>query len=390
MKLSFLIYKYFPYGGQQRDLFKIILSCLDRGHKVEVYTLNWQGDVPQGVEVKIVPVKALSRIKLYQRFTTWVLAKLALQSDRIVIGFNKMPGLDFYFAADPCFAEKADTQRGVYYKFTSRYRHFKKYEEVVFNSRARTEILLLSPLQRNAFLKYYPDCSDRLHDVPPGISRDRMVNSNRQKDRDQFREEFSLSADKLLVLQVGSGFRIKGVDRSIRAIAALPNELRRKVKFMLVGQDKPGQFKALARKLGIEKQFSVFPGRDDIPRFLAGADLLLHPAYSESAGYILLEATIAGLPVLTTATCGYAFHINVAGSGEVCDEPFDQLELNQRLSAMLSGLKFSSWSQSGRKYGANEELYALGEKATDIIETKAQIQHELVTALSMSSRRSSS
>ena len=342
MKLSFLIYKYFPYGGQQRDLLKIVLSCLDRGHEVEVYTLNWQGDVPPGVEVKIVPVKAMSRIKLYQRFSTWVLAKLALQSNNTVIGFNKMPGLDFYFAADPCFAEKADTQRGAYYKFTSRYRHFKKYEEAVFNSKDETQIMLLSPLQRNAFLKYYPDCSDRLHDVPPGISRDRMVSPNREQDRDQFREEFGLSADNLLVLQVGSGFRIKGVDRSIRAIAALPDELRTRVRFMLVGQDKPGRFKALARKLGIAKQLSVFPGRDDIPRFLAGADLLLHPAYSESAGYILLEATISGLPVLTTATCGYAFHINAAGSGEVCDEPFDQSELNRRLSTMLAGLKSSS------------------------------------------------
>jgi UDP-glucose:(heptosyl)LPS alpha-1,3-glucosyltransferase len=217
-----------------------------------------------------------------------------------------------------------------------------------------------------------------------------MVSPNREQDRDQFREEFGLSADNLLVLQVGSGFRIKGVDRSIRAIAALPDELRTRVRFMLVGQDKPGRFKALARKLGIAKQLSVFPGRDDIPRFLAGADLLLHPAYSESAGYILLEATISGLPVLTTATCGYAFHINAAGSGEVCDEPFDQSELNRRLSTMLAGLKSSSWSQNGRDYGVRDELYALGERATEIIESYAQNQHEMVIAPSISSPRSDS
>ena len=377
MKLSFLIYRYFPYGGQQRDLLRIVNTCLERGHEVEVYTLQWQGDMPPGLEIKIVPVKAMSHIKLYQRFTSWVLDELAMKPDHIVFGFNKMPGLDFYFAADPCFVEKADKQRGAYYKFTSRYRHFKSYEEAVFKTSAGTEVLLLSPLQRKAFLKYYPECSDRLHEVPPGISRDRRARLDREQDRIQIREEYGLSTDDILILQVGSGFRIKGVDRSIRAIAALPEEIRGKVKYMLVGQDKPGRFKSLARKLGIANQFSVLPGRDDIPRFLTGADLLLHPAYSESAGYVLLEATIAGLPVLTTATCGYAFHVDKAESGEVCKEPFDQSELNCRLSKMLVSLESSSWSQNGRNYGEREELYALGERAADIIESQAQIQHRV-------------
>tara|TARA_B100000959_G_C14985911_1_gene625579 strand:- start:1420 stop:2559 length:1140 start_codon:yes stop_codon:yes gene_type:complete len=379
MKLSFLIYRYFPYGGQQRDLLRIVNSCLERGHEVEVYTLQWQGDMPPGLEIKIVPVKAMSRVKLYQRFTVWVLDKLAMSPDHIVIGFNKMPGLDFYFAADPCFAAKADEQRGAYYRLTSRYRHFKSYEEAVFKPSATTEVLLLSSLQRQAFLKYYPECGGRLHDVPPGISRDRRVTTKREQDRIQFREEYGLSAGDILVLQVGSGFRIKGVDRSLRAIAALPEEIRGKVRYMLVGQDKPGRFKSLARKLGVANQFSVLPGRDDIPRFLTGADLLLHPAYSESAGYVLLEATISGLPVLTTATCGYAFHVDKAGSGEVCKEPFHQSELNRRLSKMLENLESSSWSQNGRKYGLRDEIYALGERAADIIESHAQIQHRVAS-----------
>ena len=33
-------------------------------------------------------------------------------------------------------------------------------------------------------------------------------------------------------------------------------------------------------------------GRDDIPRFLLGADLLIHPAYNENTGTVLLEACL--------------------------------------------------------------------------------------------------
>ena len=47
MKLSFLIYSYFPYGGQQRDFLRIANECIQRGHEVDVYAIRWQGDIPE-------------------------------------------------------------------------------------------------------------------------------------------------------------------------------------------------------------------------------------------------------------------------------------------------------------------------------------------------------
>jgi UDP-glucose:(heptosyl)LPS alpha-1,3-glucosyltransferase len=111
------------------------------------------------------------------------------------------------------------------------------------------------------------------------------------------------------------------------------------------------------------------PGRDDIPRFLQSADLLLHPAYAESAGYVLLEATVAGLPVLTTATCGYAFHVEKACAGLVCAEPFSQRELNERLVAMLSSPDDRlQWHRNGLAYGQQDSLFSMPGVAADLIE----------------------
>ncbi len=372
MKLSFLIYSYFPYGGQQRDFLRIVNVCLSRGHQVDVYTLGWQGEVPPGVNVIPVPVTGSTKTRLYRRFTAWVEQALSLQPPHTVVGFNKMPLLDIYFAADPCFAEKADNQRGAYYKYTPRYRHFKQYEEAVFGSGSSTDVFLLSPQQRRDFLRHYPGCESRLHNVPPGIDRDRMVAVRDPDTRQEFRDEFGLQRDDMLILQIGSGFKVKGVDRSLHALASLPDELKRRSRFMLIGQDKATRFEKLARKLGVSDRFMVLPGRDDIPRFLLGADLLLHPAYVESAGYVLLESTIAGLPVLTTASCGYSFHIEQARSGEVCSEPFHQQELNDRLLSMLQNLETAPWSQNGLDYGKKDELYALPEFATNLIEQLAE------------------
>ena len=371
MKLSFLIYSYFPYGGQQRDFLRIVNECVKRGHEVDVYAWRWQGEAPSEVNLVMVPVKGSSRIRLYQRFTQWVESELSGKPPHPVIGFVKMPALDIYFAADPCFAEKADLQRGAYYKYTSRYRHFKRYEEAVFGADSKTQIMILSPLQRRAFELYYPQCVSRMRQMPPGIAKDRMVAERDEALRAEFRDEFGIAAGEKLVLQIGSGFKVKGVNRSLRAIASLPKSVLNTTRFMLVGQDKAGAYLRLARRLGLSERVTVLPGRDDIPRFLAGADLLLHPAYMESAGYVLLEATIAGLPVLTTSTCGYSFHIEKARSGEVCGEPFSQDELNRRLLYMLQNLQTAPWSENGLAYGKAADLYSLPQAAADFIEQMA-------------------
>lgn len=372
MTLAFLIYSYFPFGGQQRDFLRVANACVAHGHKVVVYTMKWQGEVPTDMEVVLVDVKAWSRHVLYRRFTARISTTLRANRVDAVIGFNKMPGLDLYFAADPCFAERAKKQRGFYYRFTPRYRHFMAYEEAVFGADAKTQVLLLSPLQRGQFEQHYPHSVQRFHDIPPGISRDRQRPENAEDIRSRFRHQFNIAEHELAIVQIGSGFVVKGVDRSLRALASLPACLRGSIRYFVVGQDKPDRFLRLAKRLGIADRCEFLGGRDDVPRFLLGADLMLHPAYSESAGYTLLEATIAGLPVLTTATCGYAFHIERAGVGIVSASPFDQKRLNKQLLEMLTSPEREQWRANGIAYGRTEDLYSMPETVANLIEELAK------------------
>ncbi len=372
MKFAFIIYGYFPYGGQQRDFLRVALACAERGHEIDVYTMKWEGDIAEALRVQIVDIRAWRNHARYERFVNTVQARIKQAPVDAVIGFNKMPGLDVYFAADPCFAERALKERAFYYRFTPRYRHFLRYEQAVFGAAAPTQALLLSPLQRQQFLQHYPQSGPRLHDVPPGIARDRQAPENAAQLRAQWRAEFGLDAGHLAVLQIGSGFVVKGVDRSLRALASLPPPVGKRVRYFLVGQDKPERFQRLARKLGVLEQCVFLNGRDDVPRFLLGADLLLHPAYSESAGYVLLEAVVAGLPVLTTDTCGYAFHVLQAGAGQVCESPFSQDDLNGRLLHMLTSSERLLWQRSGIDYGRREDLYSMPQRVAEMIEQFAQ------------------
>ena len=160
----------------------------------------------------------------------------------------------------------------------------------------------------------------------------------------------------------------------MRALAALPERLRSRTRLLVIGKDKQRPFERLAARLGVASQVWFAGGRDDVSRFLLAADLLLHPAYSEAAGMVLLEAMVAGLPVLTTAVCGYSFHVRRAGAGVVLEEPFSQLRLNQSLREMLAPEQDVQWRSNGVNYGRNEDLYSLPQRAADLIERFAECQ----------------
>jgi len=368
MQLAFCLYKYFPFGGLQRDFLRIALACQARGHAIRVYTLEWSGEKPSGFDVVVVPVAAFSNVRRYARFNEWVGRDLADRRADRVIGFNKMPGLDVYFAADPCYEEKARTLRNPLYRLSGRYRHFAAYERAVFAPESRTEILMISQVQQPFFEKHYGTPARRFHLLPPGISPDRRAPSNAVEIRAGFRSEFGLGADDLLLLQVGSGFKTKGLDRSLKSLASLPEAFRSRTRLIVIGQDEPSLFQRQARSLGIAEHVSILPGRSDIPRFLLGADLLIHPAYNENTGTVLLEALVAGLPVVTTAVCGYAHYIEEADAGRVVAEPFEQQALNTLLAVMLADKDTRArWKDNALAFAETADIYSNAERAADVI-----------------------
>jgi UDP-glucose:(heptosyl)LPS alpha-1,3-glucosyltransferase len=368
MQLAFCLYKYFPFGGLQRDFLRIALACQARGHAIRVYTLEWRGEVPPGVERVIVPVRAWLNHRRYRKFSAWVEADLLERPVDRVIGFNKMPALDLYYAADACYAEKARSQRGLLYRLGGRYRHFSAYENAVFAPESHTEILMISAVQQPFFIQHYGTPARRFHLLPPGISPDRRAPDNAKDIRAAFRAEWKLGDDDLLLAQIGSGFKTKGLDRTLRAFAALPENLRARSRLVVIGDDEARPFQLQAAALGLGERVKIMKGRDDIPRFLLGADLLIHPAYHENTGTVLLEALVAGLPVLTTDVCGYAHYIVEADAGRLIGTPFTQDALDTALTAMLADTAMrAQWARNGLAFAARADLYSLPERAADLI-----------------------
>lgn len=368
MIFAFCLYKYFPYGGLQRDFLRIAQAMQARGHRVRVYCHTWQGDVPPEFEIVNVPVKGYTSQAKNRFFSRFMQQDLAQRPVDCVVGFNKMPGLDVYYAADSCYAAKPLHKRSKLYTLMPRYRHFKRYEEAIFACGSNTQILLLSPTQKTEFRNSYATELARLHLLPASIDESRRAPSNAEQVRTAFRQEFAIADDDFLLLQIGSGFITKGVDRSLQALAALPKELLVRTHLHVVGQDKAKKFEQLAVELGVADRVTFFDGRDDVPCFLQGADLLIHPARAEAAGMILVEAVVAGLPVLTTAVCGYAFHVEQANAGATLTAPFDQNALNKALVKMIVSPDRAQWRENGLRYAEQESLYSQTKVVADFLE----------------------
>jgi UDP-glucose:(heptosyl)LPS alpha-1,3-glucosyltransferase len=287
----------------------------------------------------------------------------------LVVGFNKLPGLDIYYAADPCFAEKAREQRGRWYPWTARYRYFAAAERAVLDPAAATRVLVLTERQQAAFQRCYGTPGARFTRVPPPVAPERRRPVDADAVRAAFRAEFGLGAEHRALLALGSGFATKGLDRSIRALAALPAELARTVRLFVVGEDDARAYLRLARHLGVADRIEFFGGRADAQRFLLGCDLLLHPAYSESGGIVLLEAMIAGLPVIATGACGFAPYVAEADAGVVLPEPFEQRALDRVLAAALGDAAARArWQANGMAFGLRPDLYGMAERVADLIE----------------------
>jgi UDP-glucose:(heptosyl)LPS alpha-1,3-glucosyltransferase len=368
MKLGFLLFDYFPFGGLQRDCLKVAERCATRGHDVTVFTRTWQGDRPQHVRVELFGRKGWSNVARNRAWLRQLEATLPTRGLDGIIGFNKLLGLDVYYGSDPCYAAKVERLKGSLYRRLPRYRHFRQLEEAVFARGQRTHILVLTESEVPRYQEFYGTEQERFHLLPPGIARREFSSSHQREMRARIRAQHGWSDDEQLLLLVGSGFRVKGLDRAIRSFAALPASLRKRSQFVVIGQNRPTEFAVLAKRLRVHDRVHFLGGRNDVFDWLLAADLLVHPARSEAAGMILLEALTAGLPVLATDVCGYAFHIERAKAGRVLSSPFDQAACDQAVREMIESPQREEWRRGGVQYAATQDLYSCHDRAVALIE----------------------
>lgn len=341
MKIAFAIFRYFPWGGLQRDFLRLAQEIANRGHEVTCFTGKWEGAEPAFAKVEVIPLHSKTNHGRAEEFEKVFQERIKDGAFDRTITFNRIGGADFYFAGDDCYATTFAARRNPFLRFLPRYKVFLRQEKNIFTWDAATKILHLSERQKTDYIRKYGTQEERFFMLPPAGDPRCVLDENAVAYRAQRREELRATGDQVLLLSVAADFHCKGVDRTIRAVASLPKDMKERIVLCLIGgkdMSRRKKFMRLADKMGIG-EITVFPGpRENVHEYLAAADLMVHPARKEATGTVLAEALAMGLPAICTEICGFEFLLRKAKC-PVVPEPFDDLTFSTILEKAINDLE---------------------------------------------------
>ena len=155
-------------------------------------------------------------------------------------------------------------------------------------------------------------------------------------DPEDFRREVGAEGRRLVGTVVHLGWA-KGVDVFLKAAAevlkSFPDAL-----FVVVGDGDEGErrrLEALAGKLGISGSVRFLGFRRDVPRIMVALDVFVLASRREASGGVLLEAGLAGTPVVASAAGGIPEYVEDGRTGLLFPVG-DHEALARRVSLLLS------------------------------------------------------
>jgi UDP-glucose:(heptosyl)LPS alpha-1,3-glucosyltransferase len=344
MRLLISLYKYFPYGGLQKDTLRFAREAAQRGHQVDLLTTDWQGERPtdDNLAIHFTPsIRAWTNTARMEEFARNVEKFRRQRTYDVTLAMNRIPNADFYFAADSCLKHYL---RQKHWPLTlallPRYRAILRQEKAVFSPLASTRIFTISDAQVHEFQEEYGTQPERFCPLPPGMDEACLPppTEHATKLRADTRTKLGVKDDEFLLLLVGTSFLRKGADRALTTLAALPAELRKRTHFAMVGNNPPEKLYSFVKDLPVLSNFvHPIPPQEHVTEYLLAADLMVHPAREEGTGTVLVEGLACGLPVVCTAVCGFSPYVAAAGC-PVIPEPFSQDSLTSAVTEALAHL----------------------------------------------------
>jgi UDP-glucose:(heptosyl)LPS alpha-1,3-glucosyltransferase len=331
--------KYNPFGGYERQAAILAKALADRGDMVTVFANEWKGEGHGRIRFHRVPMI---------KWTSWLkVLSFALMSRRyllskkeafdVIIAFDRTLVMDIYRAGNACHKEWMAFRKknGGLYDLLSMainplHTIINRIEGHIFSSIQKKggKIVVLSETGKEQIKRNYPIDEDRFVIIPPCINfnhHDKLESSNY---REETRKKLGIADDTLLLLHIGSGFRIKGLSSTIESLSIL---LTKGIKSELIvaGADRTGSRKCreLCKKLGLEKYVHFLGGVKDVEHKYVAADIFVMPSLFETFGVSAVEALSFGLPVIIGRGAGVSHLIERENAGMVIDVPADPNEI---------------------------------------------------------------
>lgn len=132
-----------------------------------------------------------------------------------------------------------------------------------------------------------------------GNGRDPEVFRSDSEARNRLRAEIGTPPDRVVVLSVSRLVRHKGHPELLSAMRAIPE-----AELWVVGErlasDRGPDLAPLFAASGLGHRLKMLGYREDIPAILAAADIFVLPSHFEGLPMVVIEAMLAGLPVIAS------------------------------------------------------------------------------------------
>jgi glycosyltransferase involved in cell wall biosynthesis len=207
-------------------------------------------------------------------------------------------------------------------------------------ARRADHIVVISEATRKDLEAYFPTTRGRNTMIYPGVAPERFAQGPSS-------DTLSTLPHSLYFLYVGVMSPTKNLERLIQAFALFRKRERRPFKLIMAGREcgcyRAQKLKPLVRQLHLDDQveFLDFVSEERLKGLYQGARAVVYPSLGEGFGYPIVEAMLAGAPVLTSTVSSCA---EVAGAAGVCVDPYsvdaiadamEELAVNDRRWAEL-------------------------------------------------------
>lgn len=228
-----------------------------------------------------------------------------------------------------------------------RERRYRELAEVERRQHAASKALIVavSPMVKGHFQNFHHLPPERIRVIANGVDVERFTPAHRPQLRERTRRELGL-ADEVLFLMLAHNLLLKNAEAFLRAAARLRTS-GFPVRLVIAGGKKPEPFVRLAEQLGIAQAVNFLGPVDAVP-YYAAADALIHPTWYDPCSLVTLEASAAGLPVITTRYNGASELMSDGVEGFLIEDPADDARLAAKMHELLNPKLREKMGSAGR------------------------------------------
>ena len=335
MKIAVVIPKYGLVGGAESFAFELTERLAVRnGFEIHVFANQWSmGNAP--ITFHKVPIIPFPRFLRHISFASFSNKRIRPKDYDLVHSHDRIFRMDLF------------TMHGIPHKTWIKEvrcktlslfdRSMAWVEEKGITGSQIPMILPVSSLVKDELLKLYNIPESKIRVIYPGVSKDRFSALDKETCREQVRRKHGLSQNHIVVLFVGMNFAIKRLELVLKGVADLVSRESKdsNLKLLVVGKGNKERYLTMARELGIANRV-VFTGVSrEIEKYYLACDIFAMPSQFDTFGIAVLEAMMAGLPVIISGRVGAKDLIDSGAQGFVLPDDPSPDDVAEKLAVLM-------------------------------------------------------